>query len=318
MSKTDSLYQKNFYYSDLPEPHRTRRRQILKEFPEVKYLFGYCKKTKWIVTGLVIIQLLIAANIHLFNGLFYFLVIYGVSAFINQALLLAIHELSHNLAFKSPLHNRLFSLFANFPIGFPSAVTFQHYHIDHHKFQGHDRVDTDIPSAWECRFFGQRSFFMLRKIVWLFFQSLFYALRPMLTYPKKPVLWEVINMVTCLLFNTVIVYFFGWYALLYLMLGSLLGMGLHPVAGHFISEHYVFTPEQETYSYYGPLNWLTFNVGYHNEHHDFPAIPGSRLPKLRQIAGKYYDDLSSYTSWTKVLVDFVVNPDIGPYSRVKR
>lgn len=46
-------------------------------------------------------------------------------------------------------------------------------------------------------------------------------------------------------------------------------------------ERLAFAQGQETYSYYGPLNALTYNVGFHNEHHDFPQIPHTRLHKVR-------------------------------------
>lgn len=80
----------------------------------------------------------------------------------------------------------------------------------------------------------------------------------------------------------------------------------------------MFLKGHETYSYYGPLNLITFNVGYHMEHHDFPSIPGSKLPQVKQIAAEYYDSLPQHTSWTRVLWDFVFDDSIGPYARIKR
>lgn len=91
--------------------------------------------------------------------------------------------------------------------------------------------------------------------------------------------WRV-TIVLQIVFDVVIYWTMGWRSLVYLVIGTVLAMGLHPVAGHFISEHYMFEQGYETYSYYGPLNYITFNVGYHNEHHDFPNIPGSRLPMV--------------------------------------
>jgi hypothetical protein len=49
--------------------------------------------------------------------------VFGATA--NQNLFLAIHEISHNLAFRSPLANRLFAIFANLPIGVPYSASFR-------------------------------------------------------------------------------------------------------------------------------------------------------------------------------------------------
>lgn len=95
-------------------------------------------------------------------------------------------------------------------------------------------------------------------------------------------------------------------------------MGVHPVAGHFIAEHYVFVEGHETYSYYGALNLVTWNVGYHNEHHDFPRVPGWKLPQVKAIAGEFYDHLPCHMSWSKVLWQYATDPTMGPFCRVRR
>jgi sphingolipid delta-4 desaturase len=128
----------------------------------------------------------------------------------------------------------------------------------------------------------------------------------------------VANLFVQVLFDLVIYHFWGIKALAYFPISALVVMGLHPIAGHYISEHYVVAFPQETYSYYGPLNRVAFNVGYHNEHHDFPYIAGSQLPKLRALAPEYYDNLVSHSSWTKTLWDYLMRPDLNGTSRVKR
>lgn len=287
---------------------------MLERHPEIKTLYGPCPRTKYICTALVLAQLGLAFALR--EAPWWLIVVtgYAVGGVINHALLLAIHELSHNLAFEKPLHNRLFAFFVNLPIGLPVAATFRHYHLLHHTSQGKDGVDTDIPTLAEARLLRGP----LRKAIWVVFQGFAYALRPLFVHPKKPNAWEIANLVLQLAFNLLLLHFWGLKALLYLPMSALLAMGLHPVAGHYIAEHYVFAGDQETYSYYGPLNRLTFNVGYHNEHHDFPYIPGSRLPRLRAMAPEYYDHLNHYRSWTGVIWRYITDRTVGGFSRVKR
>lgn len=304
----------SFIWSETKEPHALRRREILKAHPDVKKLYGHCTRAKYWICLSVFIQFLLAYLLKDQSWPIILVMAYTVGGVINHSLLLGMHELSHNLVFKKSTTNIWFSFFANLPTGIPSAATFRKYHLEHHKYQGHEDIDSDIPSQWEVVVFKGR----LMKMVWLFFQPLFYAIRPLFLRPKPPGKYEVINFAIQIIFNVFVYFYFGPKALCYFLFATFLSTGLHPMTGHFISEHYVFKGEQETYSYYGPLNYLTYNVGYHNEHHDFPNIAGANLPRLKALAPEYYDNLHSYSSWTKVIWDYIMRKDLGPYARVKR
>eukprot|EP01027_Heterolobosea_sp_BB2_P011476 GEZU01016702.1.p1 GENE.GEZU01016702.1~~GEZU01016702.1.p1 ORF type:complete len:330 (-),score=62.51 GEZU01016702.1:140-1129(-) len=246
----------------------------------------------------------------------FFIIAYAIGGTFNHAATLAMHECSHNLAFGNVKFDRWLGIFVNLILGIPSAQTFRRYHLEHHQYQGVDGLDTDLPTNLEGVIVKKCS--PLRKALWMLIQPALYSLRPVFVNPKNLTLWELVNIVIQLTFDAGIYYFFGIKALVYLVASTLLGMGIHPLAAHFIAEHYVSNPGQETYSYYGPLNIVSFNVGYHNEHHDFANIPGSRLPQLRKIAPEFYDNLVSYDSWVQVLYWYIFNPQINPYSRIKR
>jgi sphingolipid delta-4 desaturase len=66
------------------------------------------------------------------------------------------------------------------------------------------------------------------------------------------------------------------------------------------------------------LNAVAFNVGYHNEHHDFPSVPWNRLPEIRREAPGFYDSLSYHTSWTKLFLRFLFDRELSLFSRLVR
>ena len=286
------------------------------KYPEIKKLMGVDRELKYIVSALVIFQIVSCYYIGKLSYWWILLLAYCLGGVINHSLTLAIHEISHNVIFGNyyPLANRLFGIWANVPIGIPMATAFKYYHVEHHRYLGVDNYDTDLPTQWEGMFFRNTPL----KILWMILQPLFYAFRPMVVRPKPVTGLLFVNAVVQLVFNVLICYCCGFKSMFYLLIGTLLSMGLHPMAGHFIAEHYVFDRGYETYSYYGIWNKLTFNVGYHMEHHDFPYVPGSRLPEVRRIALEFYDPLPKHHSWVKVIWDFLFDDRLGPYSRMKR
>lgn len=318
-----------FFWSYTEEPHRTRRQAIIKAHPEVIKLCGPEYLTKYVVLAVVALQFTCALCLRdtPILSLKFILTAYAVGATANQNLFLAIHEISHNLAFRAPLGNRLFAVFANLPIGVPYSAAFRPYHLTHHKSLGVDGLDTDLPTYLEAFFLDS----VLGKAFFCTFQILFYALRPMMVYQLPLTRIHLLNIIAQLSFDYLLLHYAGGRALTYLIISSFLAGSLHPCAGHFIAEHYVFDPQPksaketsnlvpvpETFSYYGPLNILTYNVGLHNEHHDFPAIPWTRLPVLHEIAKDYYADLPHHKSWTWVIWQFIWDKEVGLWCRVKR
>lgn len=308
------MSKKDFIWSEEQEPHFLRRKMILKEHPEVRRLFG--TDSSIILKSLFVAALQLMVPIFLLpaNPWLFMLMVFVVGTTLNHIIVLAIHEITHDLAFKKKSMNNWLAIVVNFPLVFPFSMAFKAYHAEHHWAQGKVGIDTDIASRIEALTF--RGFF--GKLLWMILQIPFYALRPLFIHPIKPDKWQLINAAVQIVFLVGFYFVVGWAGLLYLTLSLLLAGGLHPLSGHFVAEHYVFKPGQETYSYYGWLNKLVFNVGYHNEHHDFPNIPGSKLPQLKEIAHNHYDPLHSYKSWTGVIVKFLTNREVSLFSRVKR
>ena len=83
--------------------------------------------TKYCVLAVVALQIMCAISLRNTSiiSIPFLLTAYVVGATANQNLFLAIHEISHNLAFKAPLANRIFAVFANIPIGLPYSAAFR-------------------------------------------------------------------------------------------------------------------------------------------------------------------------------------------------
>ena len=88
---------------------------------------GHEPLTKWIVLGVVALQLGFAYVLRYTHPLSAKFLICAnvVGATANHNLFLAIHEITHNLAFKGVKSNKLLAIFANLPIGIPYAAAFK-------------------------------------------------------------------------------------------------------------------------------------------------------------------------------------------------
>jgi len=308
-----------FTVNDAPMLHPERAKQILAAHPEVRRLFDRDRWSALWTVLLVALQVAIGIELAFLDAPWWVIIIaaYAFGAFANHALFVLIHDYAHNLVFKTANANRLGSIFANSAIVFPAAIGFRKYHLLHHKHLGIRGRDADVPTLNEARWVGNSWW---RKTVWL---SMFWAvqgfLRPTTVKSIRTIDgWVAFNAVAMAAAMAPIVWFFGWWPVAYLFISTMFSLGVHPVGARWIQEHYVFKEGQETNSYYGPLNKLCFNMGYHNEHHDFPGVPWSCLPAVRAAAPEFYDHLYHHRSWTRLLFHVLFSRQFRLHNRFVR
>ena len=298
----------DFAYSVRPEPHGERTKSILRSHPPRSVVIGPNPVTFWWTLGIVALQIAVAWLVAPQPWWVVFVVAYRVGAFANHALFVMIHECAHRLVFKRRLPNILTGLLADLPLFFPGAMSFQKYHLKHHAFQGVYELDGDLPFRWEARLVGQLG---PR-------QGALAAAVPDLP-GAPPVAGEEFRLgplddgepdrpggV-----NAAAWVFFGPKAVAYFALSLFFSIGLHPLGARWIQRHYLTEEgEQETFSYYGPLNRLAFNVGYHNEHHDFPSVPWNRLPRSAPPLPRCTPPCPHTRSWARLLLRFLFDRNI--------
>ncbi|MFN3231984.1 MAG: fatty acid desaturase [Alphaproteobacteria bacterium] len=300
----------HFYQSFVPEPHYGRTRAILAQHPEVRDLVG---RNPW---TLAIIIFACGAQIAgawlLSAGPWWAAIIaaYLVGAFFTHALWAMIHECVHCRVLGGTIPNRLAGILANLTMVVPTSTSFEKYHLRHHIYQGVYQNDADLPREWEVKLFGGTR---LGRFCWMLVFPILLMFR---TSKMDGALWDrwlTLNFAAVIAFDVAVLVFLGPVAFLYLAMSMLFALGLHPLGARWIQEHFTGNPDQETYSYYGPLNRVQLNIGFHNEHHDFPGVPWNKLPALKRLAAESYDSLESHQSWSKLLYDFGMsgNPDIS-------
>jgi sphingolipid 4-desaturase/C4-monooxygenase len=286
--------------------HLRRHREILQAHPRVRDLFGPDGSSA------VWVAVLVAGHVGLavWAGTRSVWVISALSltagAVIAHALGVLIHEASHNLVFRGGWCNKLVAIVANVPLGAPAAIEFRYQHLLHHKYLGDTRDpdgrDTQAPTRREVEIVGHSA---VRKLLSFTFGRFFYRARPANSAPRDA--WLVANFVACIVVDLTLVLCVGWGPLFYLLLSSLVAFGPHVLGARRLSEHLTIRRGQPTNSYYGPLNHVAFDVGYHVEHHDFPAVPWRRLRRLHAIAHADYESLARVPSWSVLIAAYFVD-----------
>jgi len=283
--------------------HDERRARIRNRYPEVRELYGPDSRTQLAILGVVgghfaVARWLSGASLGPWLG-----ATLVIGPTLAHAIGVLIHEATHNLVAKGSTANKAWGLFLNLPLGAPAATEFRQQHRLHHRYLAETDMesgrDTQAPTWAEDAWVGTSP---LRKFVSFTAGRFYWKGRPANKVPFDG--WMIANWVTAFGAITLVALTWGAAPTLYLLCSSLLAFGPHTFGARRLSEHLPVREGQPTNSYYGPLNAVSFNVGYHVEHHDFPNVAWTRVKKLKELARDEYGELFAFRSWTKLITSY--------------
>ena len=336
MVKIDNFSNRNKLLPEQGSWHYERKKQILDKHPEVRKLIGPNPWTSVIFLIPLGIQLTLAYYMENAPTWLFILVSYLFGSVLAQAMAVVGHDAAHALVFANPRWlNKLFAIIAFTPCFMgPFANYWSVEHMYHHQ------VVVDKMN----RYGPQQNGFLVKAVVSLLFIHIMsavfmisstiltaiclvtitmkllglrktffisqYNLPPYKHFPQVIGKWFLINQAITVGFFTAMYYFIGPWSVLYMYLSTCWANSLHPLGMRQVQEHYLRTNTQPTNSVYGVMQFFVFNVGYHNEHHDFPNIAWNRLPALRKLAPEFYDTLFYYNSYSEVLSNFLFDKGI--------
>jgi sphingolipid delta-4 desaturase len=250
-----------------------------------------------------------------------------------------LHETAHRLVFRGRRSKLAFDLLLEtILISFSLQLSYQHEHVSlHHPFLGN--YERDYEHEDNCRYQARRRFRaahpVLEKLMVL--GQIVVALLPLGFLVSDRIFLPIYRRATgravkdperrmasthpttgeralfMVVSAAVLVFLwlaFGWLAVLYQVWSLSIFRGKAGVTnlGQSLAEHPGDDGENPTRSQYGWLNWILFNTGYHHEHHTYPQVPWTRLPRLKALAPEVFNQQEprSYFRcwWDHVRADF--------------
>lgn len=319
--------------------HNDIRREVLAAHPELSSLNGPDWRTALAALGLLAVQLGMAWAVSRTNFWIVFLAAFFVGQFVYHSAATLVHESAHRLVFRNPKMKLAFDLVLEGVLTtFSRQLFYQHNHItSHHPHLG--EYASDYEHEDECRVAARTLYREQnpRRQRWVSAILLVVNLLPYGFALDQIIMHRVMARATKLKRNDYaretgatkpskgeqVLFFllslgvyvglflaFGVYGWLYYFWSLSLVMGRWGITsrGQFLAEHPVEDDNVPTRSSYWWGNRIFFNTGYHFEHHSFPNVPWTRLPKLKQAAPDVFKHGNSRSYfrfwWDQVKSDF--------------